>query len=169
MLYTDLPFALAIAAFGWGLSLVTYRWIASRYQWPMGEWHTNRPALPILIGLIAMGLASFFAWARIQSGYQSRGFADSQSIIISGWAVLILGFALGIFWTGLLRVASQVSLILAPIATGLLFVAWFAGTDALRYQTVRSELREEMKLLREQLGLRQPILRPDGTYEVPRR
>lgn len=158
MLYTDLPFYLAVGAFGWGLSLLTYRWIASRYEWPMGEWHKRRPALPILIGLIAVVLSSLFAWARITAGFG-----------VSGWAIVVLGFAMGLFWTGLLRVASQVSLILAPAASVLLFVAWFAGTDALRYQTVRSELREEMKLLRDQLGLRQPIQRPDGTLEVPRR
>ena len=54
MPYADLPFVLAIAAIGFGLSLCTYRLFASHYQWPMGEWHESRPALPILIGLAAV-------------------------------------------------------------------------------------------------------------------
>ncbi|MFM2421562.1 MAG: hypothetical protein RL291_92 [Pseudomonadota bacterium] len=168
MLSTDLPFFLAIGAFGWGLSLITYRWIASRYQWPMGHWHKTRPALPILIGLIAMAVSGVYAWQKIAAGYEP-GFRNADTAIITGWAIVVLGFVAGIFWTGLLRVASQISLFLAPAATALLFVAWFAGTDALRYQTVRQELREEMRTLRDQLGLQQPRVRPDGTLEIPRR
>ena len=43
---SDLPFVFAVLALGWGLSLATYRMFASRYEWPMGKWHADRPGLP---------------------------------------------------------------------------------------------------------------------------
>jgi hypothetical protein len=150
MLYTDLPFFLAVGAFGWGMSLATYRWFASRYDWPMGQWHRTRPALPILIGVLAMLGAVLFALA--------RGYSGVPGAAIAGWSIIGGGLLLYLIWTAFLRVASQVSLLLAPVAAGLLVVSWFGGPDALEYHTVRSEVRE----------LRQ-MLEDSGTITTPRR
>ncbi len=144
-IYADLPFFLAVAAFGWGLSLATYRGFAGRYGWPMGEWQTNKPALPILIGFLALLFATLFALARVWGGYT-----------FAGWSILLFGFLLAIIWTGLLRVGSQVTLFLAPAAACLLFVSWFGGNDALEYRTVRSEIRELRDQLRSQNVLPAP-------------
>ena len=144
-LYADLPYLFAVAAFGFGLSLATYRFFAQRYGWPMGEWHVNRPALPILIGLIALAFGAFYAWARGSAGF-----------FVSGWSIAILGMVLGLLWTAMMRVGSQVSLVLAPASAALLFVAWFVGTDALEYRTVRSEIRDLRDQLRQQNVLPQP-------------
>jgi hypothetical protein len=137
--YTDLPFFLAVAAMGWGLSLATYRSFATRFQWPMGVWHQTRPALPVMIGLLAFIFAALFAWARGLSNVPGAGWA--------GVSIFIFGVLMSIVWTGILRVASQISLILAPVAAVLLGVAWFGGPDALEYHTVRSEVRELRQLL----------------------
>jgi hypothetical protein len=142
MSYADLAFYTSIATFGFGLSLATYRLFASRYEWPMGEWHAQRPALPILIGLVAMILAGLYAMNRAYIGQ----FTDALSIPA-------FGFAWAIFWTGLLRVGSQVSLFLAPAAASLLFIAWIGGPDNLQATTIRDGVRQEMRELREQLGL----------------
>jgi hypothetical protein len=134
MLYLDLAFYLAVGAIGWGLSLATYRMIASRADWPMGQWHRNRPAIPILIGLVTLAAAVLFAIAR---GYSNVPGAGWNGVAIIGFGVL-----LGFFWTILLRVASQVSLFLGPLAAVLLMVWWIGGPDALEYHTVRSEIRD---------------------------
>jgi len=42
---------------------------------------------------------------------------------------LLFGVLLAIFWTGFLRVGSQVSLFLAPVAMALLLIAWFSDFD----------------------------------------
>ena len=146
--YADLPYLLAVAAVGFGLSLMTYRFLARHYEWPMGEWHTNRPALPIFIGFIALALGLFFAWARGAAGF-----------FISGWSIPLFGILLAAAWTLVFRVASQVALALAPAATALLFVAWFMGTDALEYRTVRSEIRE-LKTQLQQMNLLPASKRP---------
>lgn len=159
MLYTDLPFFLAVGALGWGLSLATYRWFATRYDWPMGHWHRNRPALPILIGILAIIGALLFAFARASSGVPGAG--------IAGWSIIGFGILLYLLWIGFFRVASQVSLFLAPVAAGLLFVTWFGGPDALEYQTVRSEVRELRQML-EDSGSINPR-RDDRREDQPRR
>ena len=41
-------------------------------------------------------------------------------------AVVLFGVLLAIFWTGFLRVGSQISLFLAPVATVLLIAGWLA-------------------------------------------
>ena len=146
--YADLPYLLAVAAFGFGLSLTTYRFFATRYEWPMGDWHTNRPALPITIGVIALAIGAVYAWARGSSGF-----------FISGWSIVLFGTLLAILWTILLRVGSQMSLALAPVSTGLLLVAWLMGSDALEYRTVRSEIRE-LKAQLQQMNVLQPPRRP---------
>ncbi len=138
-LYADLPFYLAVAAFGLGLSLATYRMFATRYGWPMGEWHRNRPALPVLIGLLAFIFAVLFATA--------RGLSNVPGAAYAGWSIALFGVLLAIVWTGFLRVASQVSLVAAPVAAVLLGLVWFGGPDALEYHTVRSEVRELRQLL----------------------
>lgn len=108
----DLPALLAIAALGWGLSLATYRAFARRNGWPLGSLHADLPAVPTIIGLVAIFVALAFAsW---------RGTADG------GWIVVLFGVLLWVFWTGFLRVGSQVSLFLAPIATAFLIFVWLA-------------------------------------------
>ena len=161
----DLPFYLAVAAFGLGLSLATYRMSATHYGWPMGRWHAHRPALPILIGFACLVFAGLFALARGVGGLSS-----------GGWAIPLLGIGLAIVWTGILRVGSQVSLLLAPAAAALLFFAWFGGPGTLDTATIRDALREEMKEIRQQLNLpsrnRDGTLNRDGTPgrdDVPRR
>jgi len=60
VLLIDLGFILAVVAFGWGLSLATYRAFAGRIGWPMGAWHKQRPVLPIVVGIVAILLASLY-------------------------------------------------------------------------------------------------------------
>lgn len=105
-------FLLAIAAFGWGLSLSTYRVFARQYNWPMGALHADLPAVPILIGIV-----SFLA---------GLGFAVAIGADLGGWIIIGCGFLLAVFWTGFLRVGSQISLFLAPAAAFLLIIGWFA-------------------------------------------
>ncbi len=108
----DLPALLAIAALGWGLSLCTYRYVARRNGWPMGVLHTDLPAVPTIIGLSAIFVALAFAsWRGTPEG---------------GWIVVLFGLLLAFFWTGFLRVGSQLTLFLAPLATALLIVVWLA-------------------------------------------
>ncbi len=108
----DNLFLLAIASLGWGLSLCTYRMVAQRNRWPMGALHADLPIVPVLIGLVALVAGLIFAAAR-GSDY-------------GGWVILGCGLLLFMFWTGFLRVGSQVSLFLAPLATVLLLVGWLA-------------------------------------------
>ena len=103
---------LAIGAFGWGLSLATYRLFARRKSWPAGALHVDLPAIPVVIGLFALVAALGFAAA--------RGPGASGLIVVSG-------LLLAIFWTGFLRVGSQVSLLLAPASAVLLILGWAAG------------------------------------------
>ena len=109
----DTPFYLAVAAFGWGLSLATYRLFAGRYGWPMGQWHSERPMLASAIGWLSVVVAGAFAFNRVHSGYN-----------LGALAIPVLGFALAVAWTAFLRVGSQVSLLIAPAATALLFFSW---------------------------------------------
>lgn len=106
----DVLFFAAAASFGWGLSLATYRLFALHYGWPMGEVHLRRPALPVILGLACLIVGFVFA---LQRGGE-----------YGGWAILVLGLVLAMIWTGLLRVASQTSLLLAPIATAVVILAW---------------------------------------------
>ena len=108
----DLPALLAIAALGWGLSLCTYRTVARRNGWPLGALHTDLPAVAAIIGLVAIFVALAFAsWRGTPEG---------------GWIVILFGVLLAFFWTGFLRVGSQVTLFLAPIATASLIFMWLA-------------------------------------------
>lgn len=103
---------LAIGAFGWGLSLSTYRIFARQNGWPMGSLHNDLPAVPAIIGLFALFVALMFAAA--------RGAAEG------GWIIVLFGLLLAVFWTGFLRVGSQISLVLAPVATVLLLLGWIS-------------------------------------------
>jgi hypothetical protein len=108
----DNLFLLAVAALGWGLSLTTYSIFAVRQQWPMGALQMDFPAIPVLLGLVSMTIALWFALARGLDG--------------GGWIIVVFGVLLAIFWTGFLRVGSQISLFLAPVATILLVVNWLS-------------------------------------------
>lgn len=117
----DERFLLAVAALGWGLSLSTYRMFARRNGWPMGSLQADLPAVPVILGL-----ASFL------SGLL---FAAALGPEYGGWIILLFGLLLAIFWTGFLRVGSQVSLFLAPVAMALLLIAWFSDFDKVLHWT----------------------------------
>jgi hypothetical protein len=106
----DNMFLVAVAALGWGLSLATYSFVARRRDWPMGALQIDFPAIPVLIGVIAI-LAGLW-------------FASARGVDAGGGIIVLFGILLAIFWTGFLRVGSQISLILAPIATVLLITGW---------------------------------------------
>lgn len=108
----DNLFLLAVAALGWGLSLATYAIFARRQDWPMGALQLDFPAVPFLLGSFSIAVALWFASSRgVESG---------------GWVIVLFGILLAIFWTGFLRVGSQISLFLAPIATVLLITGWLS-------------------------------------------
>jgi hypothetical protein len=117
----DERFLLAVAALGWGLSLATYRVFARRNGWPMGSLQADLPAVPVILGLAAFLAGVMFAAA--------RGSDDG------GWVIVLFGLLLAIFWTGFLRVGSQISLFLAPVALIFLLLAWFSDFDKLLYWT----------------------------------
>ena len=103
---------LAVMAFGFGLSLATYRLVALRNSWPMGAFHADLPAVPIMIGLVSIVVGTLFA----------ASVGDQR-----GWLILGLGVGLALIWGVLMRVGSQLSLFLAPIATGLLLLGWLGS------------------------------------------
>ena len=94
---------LAMMAFGLGLSLATYRLFALRNSWPMGAFHADLPAVPIMIGLMSIVVAVLFA----------ASVGDAR-----GWMIVGLGFVLWIVWVSVMRVGSQLSLFLAPLRPG---------------------------------------------------
>lgn len=107
-------FLFATAAFGWGLSLATYRYYAKRNGWPMGALHVDLPAVPIAIGALAVVVSLIYAVLVGAGG--------------GGVFMIAFGVALAFFWTGFLRVGSQTSLLLAPIATVLLLFTLASGS-----------------------------------------
>lgn len=112
----DQSSVIAVFALGFGLSLATYRIFASRYGWPMGEWQRESPLKPMLIGLFCFVVATLFAAARGVGG--------------GGLLILVSGIVLAVLWTGLMRVASQMSLLLAPLAAFLLILGWSSARAA---------------------------------------
>ena len=108
----DNLFYLAAMAFGFGLSLATYRLIAIRNGWPMGAFHSDLPGIPIMIGLVTVVVGILFAADRGDLG---------------GWLIIGLGVVIAVVCTSLLRVGSQVTLFLAPVAAGLLLVGWLGS------------------------------------------
>jgi hypothetical protein len=109
----DFPFLLAIGAIGWGLSLATYRFFATRNNWPMGALHADLPFVPFVVGAVALAVAAVYV--------VERGLTTGGGIIV------LFGLLLWLFWTGFLRVGSQISLFLAPLAAALLLVGWLGG------------------------------------------
>jgi hypothetical protein len=109
----DVGFVLAVGAFGWGLSLATYRAVAKAFGWPMGSWHVARPGLVLVIGLGAILVAVLYAAARGYGGHA-----------LSALAIPLFGVAWAVFWTGFLRVGAQSALLLAPTAALLLVLRW---------------------------------------------
>lgn len=107
-------FFFATGAFGWGLSLATYRYVAKRNGWPMGALHVDMPALPIAIGAFAVFVGLIYAVA--------------EGAAAGGWAIILFGVFLALFWTGFLRVGSQLSLVLAPLCAVLLLFSWASST-----------------------------------------
>ncbi len=118
----DAFFVLSAACLGWGLSLATYRMFAVRNQWPMGQLHAEAPLVPILIGLVVVIIGVMAAWAR--------------GLEYGGLVIVVLGLLLAVFWTGFLRVGSQVSLFLAPAAAGLLVLGLFGAPLPGNYNTL---------------------------------
>lgn len=108
----DNLFLLAVGALGWGLSLATYRLIAPSRGWPMGVLQIDFPIVPIIVGAVAASIALIFA---VERGSEQ-----------GGWVIVIFGILLAIFWTGFLRVGSQIALLLAPVATALLLLGWLS-------------------------------------------
>lgn len=106
----DSMFLLAVAALGWGLSLATYSFFARRHAWPMGALQIDFPTVPVLLGLFSVVVAVWFAATRSPDD--------------GGWVIVLFGVLLAVFWTGFLRVGSQISLFLAPVAAALLLSCW---------------------------------------------
>lgn len=105
-------FILAILVVGWSLSLITYRLVARLLSWPMGTAQREHPLFTAGVGFLslAVGLAVAVLYSDEMFG---------------GWFTVISGVAMGIFWTGFLRVGSQTSLFLAP-AGALVLLIWVA-------------------------------------------
>lgn len=122
----DTMFALATAAFAFGLSLASYRWFALQNGWPMGEWQARRPGLPIAIGVLSMLLATLFALAR----------GDNTLIVLP-----LLGVFCALTWTALTRVGAQSALLLAPVCTIALLIQWLAAIGTLPASQTPSERR----------------------------
>jgi hypothetical protein len=134
-------FFLATAAFGWGLSLATYRMVATHNSWPMGDLQAQHPLFVALIGIVALVTAFLFAAVQGQNGP-----------LTVGWSIIGLGLLFALFWTGFLRVASQTALFLAPLATFLLVLGWASSEDMPGdVKSVLSEMKSDMKGIGEKL------------------
>lgn len=139
----DNLFLLAIASFGLGLSLATYRLFAKRNHWPMGALQADLPLIPIMLGLFALMVGLLYAAAR---GDQN-----------GGWVIVGCGLLLALFWTGFLRVGSQISIFLAPLAGVLLLVGWvpfFLGLNDTNwgYKKPTELFRKEVQVITERDG-----------------
>lgn len=130
---------LAMMAFGFGLSLATYRLFAMRNGWPMGAFHADLPAVPIMIGLVSLVVGVLFA----------ASVGDAR-----GWMIVGLGFVLWLVWTSLFRVGSQLSLFLAPLATGLLLLGWLGSLFG--YDRAANIIENPRDLLRKP-GIEAPV------------
>jgi len=151
----DAYFLLATCALGLGLSLATYRLVARRYGWPMGALHAEAPVVPILIGLACLLVGFLFAAAR--------------GTDFGGWHIIGVGLLLAVSWTAVLRVGSQISLLLAPVAAAALVLGFLGFPFPGNYETTppsrqlrQSQTRTEMRTL--------PSFRADrrvGEYDGP--
>jgi hypothetical protein len=106
----DQSFLLAVGAIGWGLSLATYRPLALKARWPLGKAQERVPALTLIVAAlsIATGLIA----------------AGTRGALHGGVAMVLLGIALAVFWSGFLRVGAQSALLLAPLAALALALSW---------------------------------------------
>ena len=109
-------YLLATATFGFGFSLAIYRPVAARFGWPMGFMQRNHPFFVTVLGLAALVATFLFIMG------------DSAQ----RWPVLVLGLLFTLFWTGFLRVASQTSLLLTPIAGFMFGMVWASTEDGMR-------------------------------------
>lgn len=108
----DNLFLLAVASFGLGLSLATYRLFAKSNGWPMGALQSDLPFIPVLVGLAGLTAGLLFATA--------RGVDDG------GWFIIGFGLLLALIWTGFVRVGSQLGLFIVPAVTFLLLLGWLS-------------------------------------------
>ena len=134
----DLPFFAAALAFGWGLSLATYRIFAVRNDWPMGELHANKPLVPVLLGVFALAIAFLFAAFR----------AATPATELGGWWILPAGLLVGVL-------------------LDRLHAGWIAGiavsrADRDRHFGVRLDQRAHPAKLRPRIGL--PAEQPDQRH-----
>ena len=100
----DNLFLRAVASFGFGLSLSTYRLF--------GALQADLPVVPVLIGIAGLAAGLLFATA--------RGVDDG------GWYIIAFGLLLAVIWTGFLRVGSQLGLFIVPVVTFLLLLGWLS-------------------------------------------
>lgn len=108
----DNLFLLAVAAFGFGLSLATYRLFARSNGWPMGALQADLPFIPVVVGLVGLIAGLSFATARgVENG---------------GWFIVGFGLLLALLWTGFMRVGSQLGLFIVPVVTFLLLLGWLS-------------------------------------------
>jgi hypothetical protein len=106
----DQSFLLAVGAIGWGLSLATYRPLARRAGWPLGKAQERVPALTLIVAALSIAAGLIVAGTR--------------GAVHGGVAVILLGIALAVFWSGFLRVGAQSALFLAPLAATALVLGW---------------------------------------------
>jgi hypothetical protein len=110
----DFLFVVAVLTMGWDMALASYRIFAVRNDWPMGELHANKPLVPVLLGVFSIAIAILFAASRqYWTGFE-----------LDGWWIFVCGLAWAFISFGMMRVGSQISLFLAPLATLLLTMAW---------------------------------------------
>jgi hypothetical protein len=109
----DQSFLLAVGAIGWGLSLATYRPLALKAGWPLGKAQERVPALTLIVAALSIGTGLAVATAR--------------GALSGGVAIVLLGVALAVFWSGFLRVGAQSALFLAPLAALALVLCALAG------------------------------------------
>lgn len=138
----DNLFILAVASIGFGLSLCTYRLFAKSYGWPMGALQADLPFIPVLLGLAGFLFGITFA--------AMRGADDG------GWYIIVLGILLALLWTGFMRVGSQISLFVAPVATFLLFLGWLS-VPLMGYQVGPWAYEQPMETLK-----RKGLVKPDS-------
>ena len=130
----DPMFILATATFAWGLSLATYRWFAVHNGWPMGEWQSHRPGLPIAIGLFAVLFAVIFGIAR----------GGATAVIVP-----LLGVLCALAWTALTRIGAQIALLLAPVSVLALLGLWILAVNVADTRALQPTLEREPIVRRE--------------------
>ena len=113
----DQSFLLAVGAIGWGLSLATYRPLALKDGWPLGKAQERVPALTFIAATLSIAAGLIVAGTR--------------GALHGGVAMILLGTALAVFWSGFLRVGSQSALFLGPLAAIALALGWLLAAIGL--------------------------------------